>query len=284
MSTLLNIAGKIDDKTISIFETINQLVTDMSMPYVVVGATVRDMIMHHVHGATVERATEDVDFAIEVSDWSAFEALKVRLVAQGFSTTSESHRLISPAGMQIDIVPFGQIEDAASNIAWPPDGDVVMNMLGFREACDSAQQVRVQNDPQIDIPVAMPVGMVLLKLIAWTDRRRDLRKKDARDLKYLLGNYGVIDTVSQTIYDDIHIPSMEKYGWAIDLASANLLGRQVKQIALANTQLEIQKLLNQQMGTLTTDLLAHEMCENVQLEQEKSQSLLNAFFDGYTDQ
>jgi len=51
------------------------------MPYVVVGATARDLVLHYGHGAAIRRATQDVDFAIEVPDWPAlvpvFKADKV---------------------------------------------------------------------------------------------------------------------------------------------------------------------------------------------------------------
>jgi predicted nucleotidyltransferase len=35
-------------------------------------------------------------------------------------------------------VPFGEIEAPAGAIAGPPKGEFVMNMLGFREAADTA--------------------------------------------------------------------------------------------------------------------------------------------------
>ncbi|MES9856486.1 MAG: hypothetical protein ABW166_07785 [Sedimenticola sp.] len=82
MSTLLNIAGKIDPDTIAIFETVSQAMAELEMLYVVVGATARDLVLHYGHGAKIERATHDVDFAIEVPSWAAFEALKDKLCEQ----------------------------------------------------------------------------------------------------------------------------------------------------------------------------------------------------------
>ncbi len=51
-----------------------------------------------------------------------------------------------------------------------------MKVLGFQEACDNAEWVRIQENPELDVPVATPAGMSLLKIIAWTDRAGDLRR------------------------------------------------------------------------------------------------------------
>ena len=56
-STLLNIAGKIDPQTVALFETVSSAIADLDMPYVVVGATARDLVLHYGHGARVQRAT-----------------------------------------------------------------------------------------------------------------------------------------------------------------------------------------------------------------------------------
>lgn len=199
----LNITGKIDSEMVAILGAVNTLAAELAMNYVVVGATARDMVLHHGYGAKIQRVTVDVDFAIEVPDWGAFEAIKNGLSEQGFSETRNQHRLISPKNMVIDIVPFGGVEDESAKIGWPPDGDIVMNMLGFQEACESAEWVRIHENPDLDIPVVTPVGMTLLKLIAWTDRAKDKRKRDAEDMAYLLRNYEEIPAIGEALYGNV---------------------------------------------------------------------------------
>ena len=77
MSTLLNISGKIDPRSSEVFDFVNSVLAELKMPYIVVGATARDLVLHHGHGARIQRATDDVDFAIEVPDWNAFDVLTV---------------------------------------------------------------------------------------------------------------------------------------------------------------------------------------------------------------
>ncbi|MEA2079708.1 MAG: nucleotidyl transferase AbiEii/AbiGii toxin family protein [Pseudomonadota bacterium] len=217
-STLLNIAEKIDPQTVAILETVSLVATELGMPYVVVGATARDLVLHYGHGARIERATRDVDFAIEVPDWKTFDALKRKLTEHGFRQTRASHCLMSVTGIEVDVVPFGHIEDHQAAISWPPRGEITMNVLGFQEACDSAEWVRIQDKPAIDIPVANPIGLVLLKLIAWIDRAADVRRKDARDIGYLLSSYEKIPEVTGTLYEDTGI--METYDWDLTLAAS----------------------------------------------------------------
>lgn len=84
----------------------------------------------------------------------------------------------------VDLVPFGGVESDGNVIRWPPDGDFVMNVVGFQEAYDNAAQVLV-NDALM-VRVVSPVGLLLLKLAAWKDRHDTQPGRDAADIAYLL--------------------------------------------------------------------------------------------------
>lgn len=244
------------------------------------GASARDMVLHYGYGAKIQRATADVDFALQVPTWDAFATLKNALIANGFSETKTVHSLIGPNNWPIDIVPFGGVEDENANIQWPPSGDFVMNVLGFREALSNANTVRLCDAPILDIPVASPEGMAILKLIAWTDRAADLRKKDAKDIAYLLTNYENIPAVSDQLYGETRL--MELYGWDITLASAHQLGLNVKQITLPKTYNVISELLDNQNSKLPLERLLNEMGENTTHQYARHEALINAFISGYS--
>lgn len=275
----LNISGKIDSGTVALYESVSDAASRLEIPVVVVGASARDIVLHYGHNARIQRATTDVDFGIQVPDWSAFEALKDHLLESGFSETRAQHRVISPGNVQVDIVPFGPVEDEESNIAWPPDGDWVMNVLGFQEACDNAELVRIQDDPPVDIPVATPVGMAVLKLIAWTGRGADLRDKDAKDLLYLFTTYEKIPAINSGLHENQDL--MEAYEWDIELASAYQLGVDAESIAEEQTYDAIAGLFNGEHNSLSVELLVEEMCELTDREYERNEALANAFIDGF---
>jgi predicted nucleotidyltransferase len=46
-----------------------------NLRYFVVGATARDILMYHLHGFPLTRASPDIDFAMAIESWTVFEAL-----------------------------------------------------------------------------------------------------------------------------------------------------------------------------------------------------------------
>jgi predicted nucleotidyltransferase len=88
----------------------------------------------------------------------------------------------------IDILPFGDIADAQGEIRWPPDGQVMMSMVGFDDAYRAARQVRVRASPPLDILVASAPGLTIMKLVSWAHRPED-RSRDAVDLAHILEMY-----------------------------------------------------------------------------------------------
>lgn len=258
---LLNLTGKIDTKTVSTLTTVHQIAVALGHSYIVVGATARDLVLHYGYGAPVERATRDIDFAIEVESWAAFEKMKSELVQQGFQVDKRTeHRLTSPTGHPIDIVPFGGVEQANSTIAWPPDGDVEMSVTGFKEANDNAQLVLISENPEIKCRVATPAGLMILKLISWTDRANELRVKDAGDIRYLLTTYPQIEAVQDEVYSDVNESTLQKYGWNPDLTACCLLGEECRRISSAQTAEQIVTLKDTD-SQKNTERIAIEMAD-----------------------
>ena len=84
-----------------------------------VGATARDVLLTHVFGLEVRRATHDLDFAVAVKDWEQFDALRAGLLARNTFKDGggAKQRLYYKGGngeydYPIDLVPFGAIGDS----------------------------------------------------------------------------------------------------------------------------------------------------------------------------
>ena len=75
--------------------------------------------------------------------------------------------------------------------------------------------------------------MIILKMVAWTERDRELRKKDAADIGYILQNYAKIPSVLSRLYEDGH---MERCDWDEDMASAELLGIEIADVSAEPTR------------------------------------------------
>jgi predicted nucleotidyltransferase len=276
---LINISGKIDKTTIELYNAVNQAVGSLDIPFVVVGGSARDIMLHYACGAKIQRATMDIDFGIQARDWNTFTELKEELIKAGFTETKTRHRLLSPSKMQVDIMPFGHVEDEESNINWPHSDEKVMKVLGFQEACDNAEIVRIQDNPSVDIPVATPAGIALLKIIAWMDREINNRKKDAKDLSYLINTYDQIPAIKDGMYKDEDL--MNTYAWDTTLVGAYFLGKDTGKIAFEKTRKVIQDLFNEKINGLHPERLVEEMCNNIELDFDRKDSLFKAFMTGF---
>jgi predicted nucleotidyltransferase len=153
----------------------------------VVGAFARDLHLAYGHNIPVVRQTDDIDLAFAVPDWPAFEQLRVQLLASGrFAETRVANRL-RHAAHPVDLVPFGAVEAADRTIAWPPQGEFVMDAFGFQEAQRGAVDMRLPGQMPARV-VSLP-ALALLKLVCWTDRHLRVPRKDAADLQLILAHY-----------------------------------------------------------------------------------------------
>lgn len=122
--------------------------------YLVIGATARNIISVGLLGASPERQTRDIDIAAEVSSWGEFEALAAKL-----DQRRGVHKFVVEDS-EVDVVPYGDIEQDDRTILWSDDHK--MNVLGLREAVDSAEEVILPGGLSVKIP-SIP-ALALLKL------------------------------------------------------------------------------------------------------------------------
>jgi predicted nucleotidyltransferase len=132
--------------------------------------------------------TRDIDLGVEVADWEQFNQLKGSLLATGkFSSARERHRLKFDS-VPVDIVPFDAITDDRGRISWPPEHEVFMSLLGFREAFEYSITVRLSSAPELDIRLPTLSGLALMKLISWKEGYPG-RQRDAEDLLLIMRKY-----------------------------------------------------------------------------------------------
>lgn len=194
---------------------------------ILVGAMARDILLKYAHGIDTGRATEDADFAMAVADWNEFQQLKDRLLAGGAFTPSRQsgHRLQHRAIPWIDLVPFGGPERLDRTIAWPPDGDPVMNAMGFREAAETAETVHLPGGQRV-LTVCLPM-LIALKLLAWEDRHERADDRDAEDVMLILEKY--LDAGNLARYPaDAEAVLADEFDYAT--AGALLAGRDLREM------------------------------------------------------
>ncbi len=221
------------------------------------GAFARDLHLRHAWGVPVRRETRDVDFALAVPDWAAFQALRAALVASGLfaDVPGVLHRLCHHQGLPVDLVPFGAIETEQRKIVWPPGGDVVMDVFGFQEAWAAAVQVALPDAVQAAV-VSLP-ALAWLKIVCWQDRHRRSPGKDAQDLQLILNHY--MEAGNEPRLWDEFVAWTQQDGFDYLMAGARMLGQDFRRELDAPARARIAGIVAPQAGTEQPGVLPNEM-------------------------
>jgi len=278
--SLLNISGKINEPIIKVYELITEVANQNNVKFFVIGATARDMVFEYGYGITVSRATRDIDLAVQVATWAEFQSLKNALIATGqFAISKMMQRVYYQNEIPIDIVPFGAIENE-SNISWPPDGSVKMNVAGFDDAYYATQTVRLRESPLLEIPVVTPAALVILKLIAWRERSSE-HSKDAIDLAFILRWY--LDTGHTERLSEQHSDLLED-DFDFERAGARLLGRDIASIVSAQTKQKLHEILSLETGEQKNYRLVEAMTNRQDGQKfENNLVLLQSLYLGFSE-
>jgi predicted nucleotidyltransferase len=142
-------------------KAVAQTANSLNLPYFLAGATARDLVLENIFGRAPGKLTRDLDFGFVLSDWKQFENLKAALISTGrFNPDRAIQRVLyqhsAGVSVRVDLIPFGGVQEG-SQISWPPDNDLVMNVAGFREALKSA--IHAQVDSDLVAPVSSLPGL-----------------------------------------------------------------------------------------------------------------------------
>ena len=283
-NTWHNLTGKFDRQTVAFFEEIVHITRSLGIPFFVVGAAARDILLEHLHGIKPQRATADVDIGILVSDWKQFYGLKDALIKNaGFEQGRQEHRLVHPAGIPLDIVPFGQIAQETTLITWPPDHEVAMNIAGFLECHQNAVEVKISSNPDVVIKVASLAGLAVLKIISWDDNP-ERRGKDASDLLFILSKVADTGIEKRLLENSGDILSEESYDFVY--AAVRFFGREMSAITVAETKGLITEILLREANSkkghgICADALRGPMYNDAEFAE--AISLFDALYRGLTN-
>lgn len=169
------IIGPISSVVADALPHVNELRSDQIM---VVGAWCRD-IWHHALGHRFRTAaTQDLDLALAVDSWSVFDA-----IATAYPSVGDSGIRFLVAGMRIDVLPFGEVEDPVG-ITEPPTRAEGMSVWAFTEVFARSTRLDLGEVGTIRIPTVP--GYAATKLAAWLDRSEWNETKDASDIALAL--------------------------------------------------------------------------------------------------
>lgn len=241
----------------------------------IAGAFARDLHLLYAHGINMQRATEDIDFALAVPDWAAFAVLRERLVASGAfeGAATASHRLRHHSGWPVDLVPFDGVESNVRKIAWPPRGEFVMDVFGFREALVTAHPVLLPGNVQTRV-VSLP-ALALLKIVCWQDWHYAFPRKDAHDLQMILCHYLSAGNAPR-LWDEFAVWTQDD-DFDYELAGPRMLGHDIRHLLDEPGLDQVAHVLLQQTDSGKPGLLPNEMNST---DPDRALASLNALLRG----
>lgn len=277
MTTSLDVSRKLDRASADLLLAVDETASSMGVSYCIIGAFARDVVLALCFGINTGEATRDIDFGLMMHDWTQFDELRGRLLARaGFEThRNVPHRLTFRGVRQLDIVPFGAIERAKGEIAWPPEFSTVMSTVGLRQAHAQALLIRIAE--RTSVPFASPAALALLKLIAWTERGSASNRKDARDLGLLLKTYLQAGN-QQRLYAE-HSDLLDDPAFDLDAAGARILGRDLAGIAGEELRPRLEQILDHGIDHERGEPLLRDL----QLKYEVATRLIAALRAGMQD-
>ena len=113
-----------------------------------------------------------------------YQAIVEELANYGFNKVEAPWTLYNEKfNVVIDLLPFGEIEENFTINFDKRHTD--LHMLGFKEVLQNPESVQIE-DKSLKIPSL--AGMVILKLIAWSDRPEE-RDNDLYDILRIIEHY-----------------------------------------------------------------------------------------------
>jgi len=205
----MDLVERLGPKALPSLCLLNEIFIQMGICYSLIGATA--LLLHRID---LPRTTQDLDVVVAIH--GSFTDTLDELVARGFRRTKTAHRVVSPQGTQVDILPVSHKSAKTGVIAWP-DG-TTMTAVGLKEALDLAVHVLL---PDCEIRVAPLPILAGLKLIASTSEQRR-GKDDLNDLLECLEQYELQGERRFSVYD------LTDKELTFDQAGAYLLGHELK--------------------------------------------------------
>jgi predicted nucleotidyltransferase len=269
---------------IRVVRELDAITTRLAIPFLLVGAAARDIVLVNLWGQPPGRATADIDFAFAVNDWAEFAHLRDGLVATGhFQRVPHKEQCLKYTdpehGFQlpVDFIPFRGVASKTQTISWPPEGDFVMNVAGFEETLAAA--LCIELEPGLVISVASLPGLAILKMVAWADRHLE-NNKDAADLYRILSTFDSAGNQDRIFNQELEL--LESVDYDLTLAGARLLGRDAARIADSAAASQIVNLFN---SDTQVNLLISHMITTASYEENAASvaRILDCFRRGYLE-
>lgn len=256
-----------------VFNHIDEVMNEHGVPYYLIGATAI-AIEFLESGRKAPRGTRDIDFAIMVPSLKVHEDIVASLAKRGFRKAKAPWTLYFEAqNIVIDLLPFGEIEENDTVDFNERYSD--LHVLGFKEVLESAKSITIE-EKVTKIPSLE--GMVLLKLIAYSDRPEE-RENDIDDILRIIEIYydKEWEQITASHFDLLDVEELDELKVA-----AEVLGRNSKVHLSKNKKLEerILSIVNTELDSKKDSRLVIEWAQKLETDISYIKALITGFKKG----
>ncbi len=219
----MNINSKRNESLKSVLDTLEVAFEKVGIDfYYIIGATAKNIWFERNN--KIGKGTKDIDFAILINRNDQFKDLKQILLREyGYTGIKENEfAMLTKDGIQIDILPFGEIEVLDGVAIENGIGLHHIKINGFKEIADTGITDFESNGNTFK--VATLPSIILLKLISYDDRP-EVRIKDIQDIADIIKVYFDLET---NIFFDEHYDLLERINEGNEIISSRVIGRLMK--------------------------------------------------------
>lgn len=256
-----------------VFERVDEIMFKHKIPYYLIGVSAIALELLK-KGVKPNRGTKDIDFAIMISTLKKYEELTESLTEKGFNKVKAPWTFYSEEyNVAIDILPFGEIEEHDTEQFNRRYSD--LHVLGFKEVLEHSERIRIE-ERVVNIP-PLP-GIILLKLVAWSDRPEE-RENDLADILLIIEHY------FEHNFDEIvdfHNDIFPEEGFDQLIIAAEVLGRKAAIFLKKSQELSdrIHSVLEHNLDKEKESVIAKKWARTKNWEIEYAISILKAFQNG----
>lgn len=226
----------LDPNIITMLTEMEAVFRQFEIDYYLAGAFARDVQFQTKQPDSNFRKTDDVDLAVCISHEERYNEVMDALEATGSFVRDKKEiiKLHYKLGLEVDLIPFGEIEDENRDVKLTKPIAFTLQMPGFAEAAAFTEEIKSGNLTLNTCPIE---GLVMLKLISWDDRPQ--RTHDLTDIDNIIDAY--FDWNSDEVYEfhnDIFnsYEGVEAAMWE-KVISAHIIGRKMKPLLAGSPEL-----------------------------------------------
>lgn len=226
----------LDPNIISLLTEMETVFSKFGIDYYFAGAFARDIQFQTKQGKSNFRKTDDVDLAVCISHEDRYNEVMEALEATGSFERDKKEiiKLHYRLGIEVDLIPFGEIENNKREVKLTKPIVFTLQMPGFAESAAFTEEI---TSGKLKLKTCPIEGLIMLKLISWDDKPE--RTHDLTDIDNIIDAY--FDWNSDEVYeyhndilntyDDVEPAMWQK------VISAHIIGRKMKPLLAGSPEL-----------------------------------------------